>query len=287
MRRHLGVGPVDRGLVETGFDHRRLRVVRHDQPRHPADGGKRTGMAADPIAQTLRPGRLRIGKAGGAQHRDKDPGRPRLARQPVHHHRHLVPGVIDEEFFAAGMRLAHRDRELALPATVQFAEPGISVALRFLSDVLVPQDRERDVLALELPVHPGPIRLGTLPVPLLLPGILIHTGFEDTVGDIIAKRPDQARAGETLHCLAHRGRHNARPPGNLVLGDPLVTQTQNLAHMAHANSPRWHQSLPGQNQRGDLNTASEGALNPNYPGENIPEPMGEDLSESMGDNIPE
>jgi hypothetical protein len=36
-----------------------------------------------------------------------------------------------------------------------------------------------------------------------------------------------------------------------------------------------------------LNTASEGALNPNYPGENVPESMGEDLLESMGDNIPE
>jgi hypothetical protein len=66
-----------------------------------------------------------------------------------------------------------------------------------------------------------------------------------------------------------------------------VTQPENLAHMVHANSPSWHQSLPGQNQRGDLNTASEGALNPNYPGENIPESMGEDLSESMSDNIPE
>jgi hypothetical protein len=107
------------------------------------------------------------------------------------------------------------------------------------------------------------------------------------VGDIIAKRPDQARAGETLHRLAHRERLNARPPGNLVLGDPLVTQTQNLAHIAHANSTRCHQSLPGQKQGGDLNTASEGAFKPNYTGENISESTGEDFSESMDDNIPE
>src|SRR5947199_5335300 len=50
------------------------------------------------------------------------------------------------------MGLAHRDRELGFPASVQLAEAGIAVALRMALDVLVPEDRQRDVLALELPV---------------------------------------------------------------------------------------------------------------------------------------
>jgi hypothetical protein len=58
MLRHFGVAAVDRGRIETRFDHRRLRIIRNDQPRHAADGGKRPDMAPDPVAQTLRSGRL-------------------------------------------------------------------------------------------------------------------------------------------------------------------------------------------------------------------------------------
>ena len=53
MRRHLGVGPVHRGLIQAGFDHRRLGVVRHDQMRDTANGLERPGMGADPVRQTL------------------------------------------------------------------------------------------------------------------------------------------------------------------------------------------------------------------------------------------
>ena len=37
MRRHLGVGAVDLGIVEAGLDDGGLRIVRHQQMRDPAD----------------------------------------------------------------------------------------------------------------------------------------------------------------------------------------------------------------------------------------------------------
>jgi hypothetical protein len=39
------------------------------------------------------------------------------------------------------MRLPHRDREPASPATVQLAEARIAIPVGMLLDVLVPQDR--------------------------------------------------------------------------------------------------------------------------------------------------
>jgi hypothetical protein len=39
--------------------------------------------------------------------------------------------------------LAHRNRELAFPASVQLAEAGVAIALRIALNVLVPEDRQR------------------------------------------------------------------------------------------------------------------------------------------------
>ena len=243
MRRHLGVGPVDRRLIQAGFDHRRLGVIRHDQMRDAANGLERPGVGADPVRQSLRPRGLGIGKAGRAHDGDEDPGGPGLAGQPVEH-LHPVARVIDKQFLTAHMGLTHGNRELAFPAAVEIAVPGIAIPIRVLGDIFLPQDRERDVLALQLAMHPGPVRLGILPMPLLLPGIAVHPGFQNRIRDLVAERPRQARGREPLQCLAHRRRHHPGPPGNLVLGHPSTSQTNNLAHMAHANSPRWHQSPP-------------------------------------------
>jgi hypothetical protein len=47
------------------------------------------------------------------------------------------------------MSLAHRDQELALPASVHLAKAGAAVADRIALNVFVPEDRQRYVLALE------------------------------------------------------------------------------------------------------------------------------------------
>jgi hypothetical protein len=115
-----------------------LGVVGDDETRHAADGGQGPRMRTDPIAELLRPGRLDIGEARGAHHRDEDMRLAHLAGQPVDDHRHRVAGVIDEQLVAAHVGLAHRDRELAFPDPVQLAETGVAVALRIARDVLVP-----------------------------------------------------------------------------------------------------------------------------------------------------
>jgi hypothetical protein len=56
--------------------------------------------------------------------------------------------------------LAHRDRELAFPDSVQLAEARVAVALRVARDVFVPLDRQRDVLALEFAMDARPVGLG-------------------------------------------------------------------------------------------------------------------------------
>jgi len=251
MRRHLGIGPVDRRLVEARLDDGRLGVVRDNQPGNPADRLQRPRMGADPIGQPLRPGRLGIGEVRGAEHGDEDPGLPDLAGQPVDHHRRPVAGVIDEQLLAAGMGLAHRDRQLAFKGPVEIAEAGIAVPVGMLLDVFVPQDRERDVLALELAMDRRPVRLDLTATALLRPGVLVQPCFEIRVRDAIRQRPGQARGLKALQRLAHRRRRQPHPPGDLVLGDPGRNQTQNLAHMAHGNSPRWHQSAPRPSQKAD------------------------------------
>jgi hypothetical protein len=72
MRRHLSVRSVDLRLVQTGLDDGDLGIVGNDETRHSADGCKGARVGADPIADRLRPGRLDIGEARRAHHRDED-----------------------------------------------------------------------------------------------------------------------------------------------------------------------------------------------------------------------
>ena len=90
---------------------------------------------------------------------DEDLRRAHFTGQPVDDHRYGVAGVINEQFVATHVGLAHRNRELALPASVQLAEARVTVALRIALNVFVPEDRQRDVLALELAMDACPVRL--------------------------------------------------------------------------------------------------------------------------------
>jgi hypothetical protein len=62
MRRHLGIGSVDLRLVETCLDDGDLGIVRNDKARNAANRCKGARVGADPIAEGLRPGRLRVVK---------------------------------------------------------------------------------------------------------------------------------------------------------------------------------------------------------------------------------
>jgi hypothetical protein len=48
-----------------------------------------------------------------------------LAGQPVDDHRHRVACVINEQFIATQVGLAHRHQKLGFPAAVEFAKAGV------------------------------------------------------------------------------------------------------------------------------------------------------------------
>ena len=66
MRRHLGVGSIDLGVVEAGLDDGGLGVVRHDEFGNAADRLEGAHVGVDPVGQRLRPARLGEGEAQGA-----------------------------------------------------------------------------------------------------------------------------------------------------------------------------------------------------------------------------
>jgi transposase len=143
-------------------------VVRYQKPGHAADGLEGTRVCTDPVGKRLRPRRLRIGEVRCPQDGDKYLRLSDLAGQPVNHHRRGIAGVIDEQLVATQMGLPHRDGDLAFPGSVKLAEAAVAIPFRVSLDVLVPQDRQGDVLALHLPVQDCPVRLGAAPMLLLL-----------------------------------------------------------------------------------------------------------------------
>src|SRR5260370_20247711 len=110
------------------------------------------------------------------------------------------------------MGLAHRDRELAFPGPVEFAEAGIAIPVRLLLDILVPQDRQRDVLAPQLAMDARPIRLGMAAMALLRTGILVQLRFQLAVGDGVRQRPVETRRLRAPDRLAHPRRRPPPPP---------------------------------------------------------------------------
>ena len=176
MGRHVGIGPVDLRLVEAGLDHRDLGIVRHQEMGHAADSREGLDVSVDPVGEALRQGRAGEGEAGGAEHRDEDLRHPDLAGEPIDD-RHPVARIIDEQALTGRIALPHGGGQAAFEDAVEFAEPGIAVTARMSRDILVPEDRQRDVLALEVAVNPRPIGFGVTAMTLLRAGIGIERRF--------------------------------------------------------------------------------------------------------------
>lgn len=115
-----------------------------------------------------------------------------------------VAGVIDKQLVAAGVGLPHRHRDARGPAAVQLAEPRIAISVGMPLSVLVPQDLQRDVLALQLAVNRCPIGLATPPVPLLLSGCGEELLFEHPVGHVGRQWPTQTGSSEPLQRQPNR-----------------------------------------------------------------------------------
>src|ERR1700724_307133 len=143
------------------------------------------------------------------------------------------------------MGLAHRNRELALPTSVQLAEAGVAVALRIALNVLVPEDRQRDVLALELAMDTCPVGLDLPTVTLLRAGIGKQLGLEHGIGQFLGQRPAQPGSLEASDRRPDGRCSHSNSTGNLT--DRYATnelQPKNFAHLAHDRSLCWHPVSP-------------------------------------------
>jgi hypothetical protein len=155
--------------------------------------------------------------------------------------------------------LAHRDRELALPAAVKVAEAGVAVALRIALDVFVPEERQRDVLALELPLDVRPVGLGLPPVAVPRPGLREQPRLERGIGHLVGQWPAQPGGLEASDGRADRRRGHADPTGDLTVRYTAnELQPKHFAHMAHGHSLCWHPVPPSESRRSGPESASRG-----------------------------
>src|SRR5499427_5194208 len=212
-------------------------------------------MGADPIGQSLRPRCLGVRKIRRTHYSNKYLRLSNLSGQAIDH-RHAISRVVDEQLVAAGVALAHRHRQPACPIPVELTESRIPIALGILFDVLVPQNRQRDVLALELAMDLAKVRLSVAAVSLLAAGRAVELFLQRLVADVVAQRPTQPRRSEALHHRSHCRWRDPQPPGNLPASDvPGKCQTKNLAHLAHRHPLGWHPPPPSDSPKGSDPTA--------------------------------
>lgn len=262
MRCLLGVAAVDLRIVEARLDDSRLGIVRHDQRRHAADRLERADMSADPIGQALRPGRLRIGQARGAQHRDEDLRSAPLTGEAIDHHRDAVARIVHEQLVAGGVRLAHRHRQAAFPGPVEFTEAAIAVAIRLGGDVFLPEDRQRYMLALELAVNGRPVGLRSPPLAWLGAGPGKQPLLQNRVRNVVRKRPAQSRRLVPADRQPHRRGHCPDPPPDLPDRKPCCPQPHHIAHVAHRKPPHRHPIHSFQKPKGGGLSEPEEAASP-------------------------
>src|SRR6516164_11038901 len=144
-------------------------------------------------------------------------------------------------------------------AWVQLAEARIAIPFGASLDVLVPQHRQGDVLALELAVNLSPIGLGMTPMALLGAGGSKQRRLQRAVGHLSRQWPAQPGAGQSLQRQPDRRRCNTYSAGNLVEPDPGGSQTKHFAHLAHRRPLCWHPLPPAKAKGADPNRASRGA----------------------------
>src|SRR5271166_6860955 len=85
---------------------------------------------------------------------------PDFAGEPIDDDGHAVARVVDEQSLPRRMRLPHRRRQRFLERAIELTKTAVAVPARMGGDVFVPDDLQRDVLALQLAVNRRPVRLG-------------------------------------------------------------------------------------------------------------------------------
>ena len=140
-------------LVPVWRSDHAASVVRHDQLWHTPVKVQRAHHALDPIVQALRWRGAGEDATGGGHGRDKDLGTRAIAQG------HRGSGEIDEQLLAGTPVLAHGALEGLGEVLVVAAElgvaPGASMGMGL--HILLPQQHERDALAIELAVDASPV----------------------------------------------------------------------------------------------------------------------------------
>ena len=154
--------------------------------------------------------------------------------------RHRVPGVVDEELLPGAVHLAHRALEPLAKAPVVPAELAVAVGgvgLRCV--ILLPQQLQRDALALELLVELAEIglRVGHDPCRRARKQPRLKLRIIDFGG----KRPGDTGREGAPHILGDRPLGQAGSRGNAFVAQPrLELQPQHFLDLAHGFPLRWH-----------------------------------------------
>ncbi len=243
MGGHLGEGGVDVGLVPVRRGHRRAQVVADDDRRAAAQRLKAVDVRGHPVLKLLGGERLGIQVAGGAQHRDEQPGlQSDLAGRRIVH-RESVAGEIDEQLLPGRMGLAHAHVDAVAPGPVQVRELGVAVPVAGVSfPVLHPQQLQRHALLPHVGVHLLPVR--RRPVRARRQHRRIQQRLQPGVVQITGQRPLHTRRRRPDQIVVHRGLRHARRGADQALAQLLAqSQPENFTDLAHVDAGSRHRSL--------------------------------------------
>ncbi|BCO29927.1 hypothetical protein TspCOW1_00300 [Thiohalobacter sp. COW1] len=182
------------------------QVVRDQQRRDPAEEGEGALVGGDPVRQPLRPGRLGVGVAGGAEHGDEDLRVADLAAGRVDH-LDGRPAVVDEQLLSGLMKLAHAALLPTGPVPIQVAVAAVTIgALAVGGGVLGPLQLQGHALAFEFLVDGGEIRFDQAHRRL---GDRKQLPLQGRIVEVLRQRPAQSL-----------GLTQAQILGDGALGDP-------------------------------------------------------------------
>ena len=101
------------------------------------------------------------------------------------------------------------------------------------------------MLALQLPMHAGPIRLRDAPMAAFAAPAGVERRLQRLVVHALGQGPGRGRGSTPVRCFPHSRAGDAKPAGDLVRRYAGKLQPNNLARIAHPNPLRWHRSSFG------------------------------------------
>jgi hypothetical protein len=213
MGREVLIGRIEIGLVAMGLAEGALEVVRDDDLGNTIKEGQRAHRRADPVRESLGPGRLGVRVVRGPEHRHEDLGITDLPGGTIHYLGALC-GIVDEQLLAAPVALAHDHVQVALPTGVVIAEAAVGVAVGVALAVLLPQQKQGHALAPQLTMNRGKIRLNALGF-ALTPGLLEQPSLQRRGVHPLGQRPSNPRRLGTSQVLRDRRSADTHGLGDL------------------------------------------------------------------------